>query len=496
MMLDLKPYPTMKDSGVEWLGEVPAHWEVRRLRNAADMRVSNVDKHVKEGEKAVRLCNYVDVYKHEHINQQIGYMQATATPGEIERFRLFAGDVLITKDSETWDDIGIPALVTESADDLISGYHLALLRPFADKLSGSYLLRALQSKGLAYQFHVEAKGVTRYGLSHTGIKSILLPLPSITEQTAIVRYLDYVDRRVRRLTQAKRKLIALLTEQKQAIIHHAVTRGLNPDVPLKDSGIEWLGKMPAHWKVVPLGATMHSIQTGPFGSQLHANEYIAGGVPVINPSHIYDERINPDPTITVNRKKAANLARHILLPGDIVLARRGELGRCALVSKLEEGYLCGTGSLRIRPMTNVFEPAYLVHLLSSQRVRDALNFSSIGTTMNNLNASIVSRLRLPVPPIEEQRKIVELIASSARIIQKSLDSAHHEIELLDEYRTRLIADVVTGKLDVRKAAATLPESDPLAANDISDEVLEGDADADVYHDKVDATPEETEAWAS
>ena len=155
----LQPYPAYKPSGVEWLGEVPAHWEVQRLRNTAEMRVSNVDKHAREGEPPVRLCNYVDVYNHDHISQEIDFMRATATYKEIEQFRLERDDVLLTKDSEAWDDIGVPAVVTEPAEDLISGYHLALLRPLTKVLIGSFLLRALQSKGVAHQFHVEAKGV-------------------------------------------------------------------------------------------------------------------------------------------------------------------------------------------------------------------------------------------------------------------------------------------------------------------------------------------------
>ena len=124
-----RSYSACKPSGVPWLGDVPDHWDIRRLRRVADMRVSNVDKHVREGELPVRLCNYVDVYKNDRITQETTFMRATASVDEIERFRLEPGDILITKDSETWDDIGVPALVTESADDLICGYHLALLRP-------------------------------------------------------------------------------------------------------------------------------------------------------------------------------------------------------------------------------------------------------------------------------------------------------------------------------------------------------------------------------
>ncbi len=219
----LKPYPARKDSGLEWLGEVPEHWEIQRLKNVAEMRISNIDKHTKEGEYPVRLCNYVDVYKNDHISPSMLFMRATATADEIARFRLTPGDVLITKDSEAWDDIGVPALVVESADDLVSGYHLALLRPLGTCLNGGYLLRALQSRSIGCQFHVQANGVTRYGLSHAAIQSVWLPLPPLPEQTAIVRFLDYVDRRIQRYIRAKEKLIALLEEQKQAIIHQAVT---------------------------------------------------------------------------------------------------------------------------------------------------------------------------------------------------------------------------------------------------------------------------------
>ena len=134
------------------------------------------------------------------------------------------------KTPRTWDDIGVPALVAESAHDLLSGYHLALLRP-TNEILGSYLARTLQSKGVAYQFHVRANGVTRYGLTHNGIQSVCLPLPPLPEQAAIVRYLDHADRRILRYVTAKRKLIALLEEEKQAVINRAVTRGLDPNVP-------------------------------------------------------------------------------------------------------------------------------------------------------------------------------------------------------------------------------------------------------------------------
>ena len=168
---NFKPYPTCKDSAMPWLGEIPAHWKIMRQRNVVDMLVSNIDKHTVEGQVPVRLCNYVDVYKNERITDRLAFMRATASPDEVKRFRLQVGDVIITKDSEMWNDIGVPALVEYAAPDLVCGYHLAILRPRRGIIHGSYLLRALQSQGVASQYYVSANGVTRYGLSHDAIKS-------------------------------------------------------------------------------------------------------------------------------------------------------------------------------------------------------------------------------------------------------------------------------------------------------------------------------------
>jgi len=223
----LDPNVRLKPSGVKWLGEVPDHWEVRRLRNVAKMRVSNVDKHTKEGEVPVRLCNYVDVYKNDRITDRVSFMRATATPKEIERFRLEPGDVLITKDSEAWNDIGVPALVEYTSPDVVCGYHLALLRPLKGLMDGAYLLRALQSPAVAYQHHVSATGVTRYGLSHHAIKSVILPLPPLPEQSAIVRFLDEATVDLEHATAAAQREISLLREYRTRLIADVVTGKLD-----------------------------------------------------------------------------------------------------------------------------------------------------------------------------------------------------------------------------------------------------------------------------
>ena len=219
----LDPAVRLKPSGVAWLGDVPAHWEVRRLQHVADMKVSNVDKHIKEGELPIRLCNYVDVYKNHRITESMAFMHATATEDEVQKFRLEPGDVLITKDSETWNDIGVPALVEFSANDLICGYHLALLRPLKEMLDGAYLFRTLQSPAIAYQFHVSANGITRYGLSHYGIKTALLPIPPLPEQAAIAASLDKTTADIDTAVARARREIELLREYRTRLIADVVT---------------------------------------------------------------------------------------------------------------------------------------------------------------------------------------------------------------------------------------------------------------------------------
>ena len=442
----LRPYLEYKPSDIEWLGDMPLHWEIRRLRNVIDMRVSNVDKHVKEDEEPIRLCNYVDVYKNDYINEQMNFMQATATDEEIERFRLEKDDVLITKDSETWDDIGVPALVTEPATDLISGYHLALLRPRTDELVGGYLLRALQSKGLAYQFHIEAKGVTRYGLSHAGIKSVWLPLPPLPEQTAIVQYLDHADERIRRYVSGKQKLIRLLEEEKQAVIHRAVTRGIDPNVRLKPSGIEWLGDVPTHWEVVRNG-------------QLFAQRNETG----------FPEL----PILEVSLKTGVSIRDFENSARKQMMTVRSDYKRAVKGDITYNMMRMWQGAVGIAPVDGLVSPAYIIarplHGTESRYFSSLFRTSAYMAEVDKYSRGIVKdRNRLywedfkqmpsPRPPLYEQTDIVAYLDKTTTDIDTAISRARRQIELLQEYRTRLIADVVTGKLDVREAAANLPDA--------------------------------------
>ena len=220
----IDPHPKLKSSGVEWLGDMPDHWRVAPLcRVTTDIRASNVDKHIRSNEIAVKLCNYVDVYYNESIDSQVTYMHGSATGRQIDIFQLREGDVLITKDSEVQDDIGVPALVVEHLPNLVAGYHLVLVRPDLQCLYGPYLFRALQSDIASLQFTHCAQGVTRYGMTYPGIRSVCLPIPPLMEQQAITAYLDRETTKIDKAVTLTRQETDLLREYRKRLISDVVT---------------------------------------------------------------------------------------------------------------------------------------------------------------------------------------------------------------------------------------------------------------------------------
>lgn len=309
-----------------------------------------------------------------------------------------------------------------------------------------------------YLFYIFLSGELYKGLGKLGtqlnlntdtIGDIQVPVPLEADQQAIASFLDRETAKIDALTAKKERVIELLQEKRTAILSHAVTKGLDPTVQMKDSGVEWLGKIPIHWQVKRIRAITESIQTGPFGSQLHSEEYVSGGIPVINPSHMKDGQIEPDWDCAVDKPTWQRLSRHELHEGDIIFARRGEMGRCALVTAAEAGWLCGTGSLRMRLKRDVAYPQFLNWILSTSGVRDWLLLESVGATMDNLNTTILARVPLSVPPFDEQVAIASYLDRETTKIDALIAKIREGIEKLKEYRTALISAAVTGKIDVR-----------------------------------------------
>ncbi len=455
------PYLTYRHSGVEWLGEVPEHWQIRRLTTVADLRVSNVDKHVREGEFPVRLCNYMDVYHNERITADVRLIAGTATEREMRRFRLALGDVLFTKDSEDWSDIGVPALVEYAAHDVVCGYHLAMLRPDRASLDGGYLFQALNDTRVAWQFQVAAAGVTRYGLSQNAIRSLRIPLPPLVEQTAIARFLDDADRRIRGCIRAKERLIQLLEEERRATIHEAVTGRIDvqtgqPYPAYKDSGIEWLGKLPAHWDLRSLG-TFGRFFKGRGGTK--ADE-TGRGVPCVRYGDLYTRHqfhiVESKACLAPHRAGAYTPVRY----GDVLFAGSGEtveeIGKSA-VNLIRESAVCGGDVIVYRPTIEV-DAEFMGWSTDCRQAAFQKARMGRGITVMHIYSSDLKYLAVPLPPLTEQTAIARFLAAADRRISARRETVAQQIELLREYRTRLIADVVTGKLDVREAEAGLPDS--------------------------------------
>ena len=464
----LRSYETYQPSGVECLGQLPQHWAVQRMAAVAGIRVSNVDKHSKEGENPVRLCNYVDVYHNERISSDVLFMAGTAKGEEIRKFRLAVGDVLVTKDSEDWKDIGVPALVEYAADDLVCGYHLAMLRPKGKILDGGYLSYALRNSHVAWQCQVAAVGVTRYGLSQNAIKSVRIPLPPLSEQHAIAHFLNHATERIQHHIHAKEKLIKLLEEYKQVITHQAVTgqidvRTSQPYSAYKDSGMEWLGKVPEHWEMRRLKYTV-SFTGG--GTPSKANtSFWSGSIPWVSPKDMTRSRLD-DTTDHISRDAVAASAASIVAPGAVLLVvRSGILSRTIPVAINTVPMALNQDMKALRPRNGIIESEYLHGLIEGNQAFLLREWTKHGATVESIEHRLLADSLIPIPPLSEQTAIAKFLTHTNHRISQHRAAVKREIDLLHEYRTRLIADVVTGKLDVREVAARLPQGDPPPPDD-------------------------------
>jgi type I restriction enzyme S subunit len=430
--MSFRRYRRYKASGVEWLGEVPEHWEVVRLKHAASLVT----------DRAEGRSNPVAL---ENVEGWTGRLIPTSTVFEGDGIRFRRGDVLFGKLRPYLAKV----FMADEAGEAVGDFHV--LRP----CNASHA-RFLQYTMLRREFIDIVDGST-FGskmprASWEALGAMPASLPPLPEQRAIAAFLDRETARIDALVAEQRRLIELLQEKRQAVISHAVTKGLDPTVRMKPSGVEWLGDIPAHWEVVPLRHLGCEIQTGPFGSQLHADEYIEGGIPVVNPINLQDGRIVLSEDVTVSVSTADRLAHHRLRLGDVVFARRGELGRCARVGRAEVGWICGTGSMILRLRGDGCAASYLEGFLSLPQTRSYFKVQSIGSVMPSLSTPTLLGLPVCVPPLPEQRAVAAFLDRATAKIDAVVADAESAISLLTERRSALISAAVTGQIDVRDAA--------------------------------------------
>lgn len=443
-MTALKPYPSYRKTDLPWFGQIPAHWEVKRLKQVTNVKFSSVDKLSREDEKPVLLSNYVDVYKNEQITSDLEFMKATASDDEIKRFTLRKNDVMITKDSESWNDIAVPAYVPNDLENVLCGYHLALIRPNSSEMDGKFLLRALQSKTIRYQFEVEATGITRYGIDQYAISSAFFPVPPISEQQTIAAYLDRQTAKIDALITKKERLLDLLAEQRAALISQAVTKGLNPDVKMKDSGVAWLGQVPEHWKVKQLKRLTYQITDGTHVTPT----YVENGIPFLRVTDIHTSKIYFEEVARIPESEHKELIKRCNpKKGDLLLSKNGSVGIPKVVDWDEEfSIFVSLCLLKLKPELN---PFYASYFFKSQQIEEQINFGSKKNTVINLHLDQIQKFFFAVPPPEEQKQIIDYLDLQAERLNDLEAKIETVIERLREYRSALISSAVTGKIDVR-----------------------------------------------
>jgi type I restriction enzyme, S subunit len=457
MISDLKPYPKMKDSGVEWLGEVPEHWELQRGKNL----FTKMDRPVHESNEVVTCFRdgTVTLRKKRRTQgfteslKEIGYQGIRRGDLVIHAMDAFAGAIGVS-DS---DGKGSPVYaVCKPKANTNSYYHAYLIREMSRSQWILALATGIRERSTDFRFGTYARET--------------FSSPPLPEQTAIVRYLDYMDRRIRRLIRAKRKLITLLNEQKQVIIHHAVTRGLDPSVTLKDSGVEWLGMVPEHWGVLCFSRC--AVEKADYRGATPTKT--DDGVFLVTAKNIRKGWIDYEASREfVSQNEYAKIMRRGLPSiGDILLTTEAPLGNVALVDR--EDIALAQRVIRFRMDSKLLDSSFALYAIMSPYFQHQLLQRGTGSTALGIKASKLPQLKILCPPLAEQKRILHHLDQTNSTLDTTITRAQREIDLLTEYRTRLIADVVTGKVDVREVATRLPELDPLAGVDEVEESLNED----------------------
>jgi type I restriction enzyme S subunit len=436
-MTTLRTYPEYRPSGIEWLSELPSHWQqvrgkalFRKLERDIDSDAGTVTC-FRNGEVTLRRNRRTEGFT--EALQEIGYQGVRRGDLVIHAMDAFAGAVGVS-----------------DSDGKCSPVY-SVCAPREDD-SPYYFARIVREMAFNGYIQAQAKGIrersTDYRFEAFGRS--LLPRPPLDEQRAIADFLDAMDERITRFIDARRRMIALMEEQKQAIINHAVARGLDADVPVKPSGVDWLGDIPAHWRTSRL-----KFETSHIVDCLHATPTYSetGTYPAVRTADIVPGQLLLDQTRKVERDIYELWTERLRpLANDILYSREGE--RYGIAAPVPEGLdLCISQRMMIFRCQKTVSPAYIMWQLNSHHIRAQASSDVVGATAPHVNVETIQNYLLAIPPFDEQNRIAEYIDRESHHIDLITDRHRREIELIREFRTRLISDVVTGKLDVRRADA-------------------------------------------
>ena len=435
--MSFPPYPEYKDSGVAWLGEVPTHWAVNRLKH--NLRLLT--------EKTDRRTNPVAL---ENIEGWSGRYISTETEFEGDGVAFEQGDILFGKLRPYLAKV----LLASAPGEAVGDFHV--LRP----QSGTNP-RFAQYEMLNRSFIDIVDGST-FGskmprASWDFVGAMAMPTPPLGEQTVIAAFLDRETAKIDALVAEQEKLIALLKEKRQAVISHAVTKGLDSNVPMKDSGVEWLGEVPAHWEVMALARVTVEKCDGPFGSGIKSDHYTEAGALVVRLQNIRSTGFfQGEPAYLDLEYFETELFRHNVVPGDLLIAGLGDeinlVGRACVAPEGNSPALVKADCFRFRLDQQLARPEFIATQLSAGASFDAGRLSS-GSTRSRIPLSVMATRKVAFPPLAEQAAVVAYLNRETTNFGALISEAERGIELLRERRSALISAAVTGKIDVRGLVA-------------------------------------------
>jgi type I restriction enzyme S subunit len=418
-----------------------------RLKYLASVEVSNVDKKSADGERAVRLCNYTDVYYNANITADLAFMEATATDTQIDQFTLRPGDVVITKDSETPDDIAVPAFVREALDNVVCGYHLAVIRPHSALLHPKFLYWTLASTPLQARFASEATGVTRFGLRLDSIANTLVRVPDQGIQRRLTAFLDAETARIDALIEKKQQMIDLLDERLGADLERLL---LGSEASETGSHLyPILGADRTLWRIKHLAVKIGSGKTPTGGAETYASE----GVVFLRSQNVLVGCLSLADVAFIGPEVDEEMRATRVRSGDVLLNITGaSLGRCSVVPEALGAANVNQHVCIIRPRAGV-SGMLLHYAIRSRAVQGQIRQEQVGGNRDGMNFEQVGNLVVSLPTaFDAQARLTDELAKLEERHRRTVSTLRDQIELLLEHRQALITAAVSGELDLSRAA--------------------------------------------
>ena len=436
MNRDLKGYPEYKNSGIAWLKDIPSHWELyrtKRIFTRMQRPVRDEDGIVtafRDGEVTLRSNRRTEGFT--NATKEIGYQGVRVGDLVVHAMDGFAGAIGVS-DSEGKCSPVYSVCVPTRRNQVYTPYHGYLVRQLAVTDYINSLAKGIRERSTEFRY--------------SEFSVLELAVPPVPEQKQIASFLDYETAKIDALIEKQQQLIALLGEKRQAVISHAVTKGLNPDAPMRDSGVEWLGEVPEHWKIRQLKRSIESGTSISYGI-VQPGEPLEDGIPFIQTTNISSGNFQLENLQRTTPAIESAYPRSRLKGGEAILGIRASIGAAHVVPDYLQGCNLSRGIARIAPAADL-DTEFLVWYLRSQTVTNYWGLSSQGSTFSEVSIDTVKKLYLAIPSVQEQQEISAFIRTEAGRFDELIEKAEAAMELLRERRTALISAAVTGKIDVR-----------------------------------------------